>query len=209
MPFFKDSRYIKHDNKPMLFLYNTSVIPNVNDMVEFWEEESRKQGFDGLYIVEYISTKCTQPHVKSSAAVYEDEPLYTLRFLTNPIQKAYRLLMKKTKHTEYQNYDHIYKMMMKNRRTYSGRAIIQGCFPAWDNSPRRGSKGAMVVKGASPEKFGRYLSELMKCERYDSSKDYIVVNAWNEWGEGAILEPSLKDGYRYLETVREITIKNG
>ena len=204
MPFFKDSRYIKHDNKPMLFLYNTSVIPNVNEMVKYWEKEVQKEGFDGLYIVEYISTKCTDPHVENSAAVYEDEPLYSLRFQTNPIQKAYRVLKKKTKHTEFQDFDQIYRMMKKKKRTYGGRSIIQGCFPAWDNSPRRGDKGAMVVKGASYKKFGRYLSELMRCDRRDASKDYIVVNAWNEWGEGAVLEPSEKDGYGYLKVIKAL-----
>lgn len=207
MPFFKDPRYIKHNNKPMLFIYNSSVIPKVNQMISCWEEEARKEGFDGIYIVEYISTKCTEPHIQSSEAIYEDEPLYTLRFQTNPLQKAYRLWRKKTKKTEYQNFDKIYHMMMMKKRTYGGRIIIQGCFPAWDNSPRRGNKGAMVVKGASPSKFAKYFRELLKCNRTDASKEYIVVNAWNEWGEGAILEPSKKDGFKYLEVIKKLLIK--
>ena len=205
LPFFKDERYIKQDNKPMLFIYNTSVIPDVNKMVRYWEKRVKEEGFDGIYLVEYISTKCTRPYVKSSSAVYEDEPLYTLRFQTNAFQKAYRVFKKKTKTTEFQDFDKIYKMLLKKKRTYDGKAIIQGCFPAWDNSPRRGSKGSMVVKGASPRKFGRYFKELLKCNRPEVSKDYIVINAWNEWGEGAILEPSVKDKYSYLKVIRSLS----
>ena len=202
LPFFKDERYIKHENKPVLFIYNSSVIPNVNQMVDSWRKRVKEEGFEGIYIVEYISTKCTEPHIFNSEAVYEDEPLYSLRFQTNPFQKAYRLWRKKIKKTEYQDYDVINHMMMKKTRTYEGRSIIQGCFPAWDNSPRRGTKGAMVVKGADAVKFEKYLRNILKCERQDTSKEYIVINAWNEWGEGAVLEPSQKDGYSYLEAVK-------
>lgn len=204
LPFFKDTRYIKHDNKPLLFIYNSSAIPDVNDMIECWENYIRTEGFNGLYIVEYISTKCTKPYIKNSAAVYEDEPLYTLRFETNVFQKIYRVVKKKTKTTEYQDFDNIYNMLLKKNRTYDGRVIIQGCFPAWDNTPRRGNKGAMVVKGATPEKFRNYFKELLKCKRKDVSKNYILINAWNEWGEGAILEPSKKDGFKYLEFISNV-----
>ena len=204
LPFFKDERYIKQNNQPVLFIYNSSVIPHVNEMVAYWENILRCEGFDGLYIVEYISTKCTKPHIANSKAVYEDEPLYTLRFQTNPLQKAYRVIQKKRKRTEYQNFDKIYKMLLKKNRTYGNREIIQGAFPAWDNTPRRGNRGAMVVKGATPEKFEKYLRELVEADRKNSSKEFIVINAWNEWGEGAILEPSQKDGFKYLETIQRV-----
>ena len=45
------------------------MIPNVNKMIAYWEKAVKKEGFDGLYIVEYISTKCTEPHIKKSDAV--------------------------------------------------------------------------------------------------------------------------------------------
>ena len=208
LPFFRDPRYIKQNNRPMLFIYNSGAIPRVNEMVFLWEQCLRKAGFDGLYIVEYISTKCTKPYISNSQAVYEDEPLYSLRFETNPLQKAYRVIQKKRKKTEFQDYDGIYRLLLRKKRTYGGREIFQGVFPAWDNSPRRGSKGAMVVKGACPEKFGKYFSELIQCKRQDVSKEYMVVNAWNEWGEGAVLEPSVEFQYRYLEILSEIVNKS-
>ena len=95
-------------------------------------------------------------------------------------------------------------MLLKKNRTYGNREIIQGAFPAWDNTPRRGNRGAMVVKGATPEKFEKYLRELVEADRKNSSKEFIVINAWNEWGEGAILEPSQKDGFKYLETIQRV-----
>lgn len=207
LPFFKDERYIKENNKPMFVIYNSSAIPNVDKMISYWDEVLRQEGFDGIYIIEYISTKCTEPHISKSQAVYEDEPLYTLRFKTNLLQKLYRVLRKKLKLIEYQEFDNIYKMLLKKTRTYDGRKIIQGCFPAWDNSPRRGKRGSMIVKNATPEKFEKYLAELLKCDRQDSSKKYLIINAWNEWGEGAILEPSKQYGFKYLEIISRL-VKN-
>ena len=31
----------------------------------------------------------------------------------------------------------------------------------------------------------------------------IIINAWNEWGEGNYLEPDLKFGNGYLETLKD------
>lgn len=203
LPFFKDERYIKKNNMPMLVIYNSGAIPNVDEMAAYWNAELKKEGFDGIYIVEYISSKNMVPGCSLSQAVYEDEPMYTCRFEINNFEKLRRVIAKKMLTPDYQDYDRLWKLLLNKKRTYNGREIIQGCFTAWDNSPRRGSKGSMIVKGSSPEKFRKYFSKLVRnMERQDVSRDFIIINAWNEWGEGAILEPSVKDGYGYLEAVQ-------
>lgn len=204
LKFFADERYIKKDNRPVLVIYNTSVIPNVDKMIEFWNKKLNQKGYGNLYIIEYISTKCPKPGCSFSDAVYEDEPLYTLRFEINVIEIAKRLYAKKTETIDYQDYDRIWNLLLKKNRTYNGRKIVRGCFTDWDNSPRRGKNGSMIVKGASPSKFRVYFNELLNnCDRKDISNDFVIINAWNEWGEGAILEPSVHDGYGYLEAVFE------
>ena len=35
------------------------------------------------------------------------------------------------------------------------------------------------------------------------NKEFILLTAWNEWGEGAMLEPSEKEGYRYLTELKK------
>ena len=44
---------------------------------------------------------------------------------------------------------------------------------------------------------------LIKKERKDASNEYVVINAWNEWSEGAMLEPSEQYQYKYLEGVKK------
>ena len=49
----------------------------------------------------------------------------------------------------------------------------------------------------------RHLEKLkVKCKQTDG--EWLYINAWNEWGEGAFLEPDEDHGYEYLETIRSV-----
>ena len=60
-------------------------------------------------------------------------------------------------------------------------------------------------KGSTPGKFGKYLSLLAEDRKRNYVDDVIVVNAWNEWAEGAVLEPTEHDGFAYLEAIKTIS----
>ncbi|NCC55725.1 MAG: hypothetical protein EOM11_09660 [Erysipelotrichia bacterium] len=49
--YFKDERYIHIDNKPVLIIYRSSIIPEIEKMGKIWREETIKVGFDGLYLI--------------------------------------------------------------------------------------------------------------------------------------------------------------
>lgn len=46
------------------------------------------------------------------------------------------------------------------------------------------------------------MSELLSIAK-SQNKEFILLTAWNEWGEGAMLEPSEKEGYRYLTELKK------
>ncbi len=202
LPFFQDNRYIRRDGKPVLFLYNARAIPDVDDMINHWTERLSEAGSPGLFIVEYISSKNPEPAASSSAAVYEDEPVYSLRFQLSPMRLAKRFLVKRTDRIDMQDYEDVWARIRAKTRTYGGREIVQGGFVGWDNSPRRGDKGPMIVRNGTPQSFERNLRKMLTKHRVDASQDFVVINAWNEWGEGAMLEPTEKHSYAYLEALR-------
>ena len=79
-----------------------------------------------------------------------------------------------------------------------------GAFADWDNTPRYKNR-ATIFRGASPEGFGKWLARLVDgMPQRNLPEDFIFLNAWNEWAEGAYLEPDERYGYRYLEVVKQV-----
>ena len=59
---------------------------------------------------------------------------------------------------------------------------------------------------STPELFERWLRRAALMTRIDESRGArcVFVNSWNEWAEGAHLEPDERTGRRYLEVVRRV-----
>ena len=78
-----------------------------------------------------------------------------------------------------------------------------GAFPHWDNTPRQPLQGTSF-DGSAPELFQAYLEAKIREARdtLDPEERFVFVNAWNEWAEGAHLEPDRAYGHRWLQAVR-------
>ncbi len=93
---------------------------------------------------------------------------------------------------------------------YAGRRdpswIRYPCVAAgWDNTPRRRNGEALVLSGSTPERYGQWLEQSMRKQARTQGADGVVfVNAWNEWAEGAHLEPDATHGRVYLEATRNV-----
>lgn len=202
--FFKDEKYIKINGRPVLFIYNMSDIPNFEHIINIWNKFLDDRGMKHIYIIEYISSKNQKPSYSKTDGVTEFEPLYTTFFDISKINLFKRYLCKKFKTIDFQDYNKLWNKIINRSRTYDGKEIYKGCFVGWDNSPRKG-KNSMIVKNNTPENFENNLRMLKAKKRKDCNNDYIIINAWNEWSEGAMLEPTEKYRYEYLEAIRKIT----
>lgn len=78
---------------------------------------------------------------------------------------------------------------------------ICGAMPSWDNTARRGQKAHMAY-GANPGRFHVWLKQLRKTRLEGSYRQELFLNAWNEWAEKAVLEPTLKYDDLYLKILR-------
>ncbi|MCB1365154.1 MAG: glycoside hydrolase family 99-like domain-containing protein [Rhodobacteraceae bacterium] len=78
---------------------------------------------------------------------------------------------------------------------------IAGIMPCWDNTARRGHE-AHIAYGANPATFERWLLGLLETRVGGSYRHEIMINAWNEWAEKAIMEPSRQYGPAYLDALR-------
>lgn len=87
---------------------------------------------------------------------------------------------------------------------YDYRKLYRAVMPMWDNTARRNNKG-MIFHGSTPALYKQWLKDVIIAgeSRDDIEENIIFINAWNEWGEGAYLEPDKRYGYAYLQATKE------
>ena len=202
LDFFKDKRYLKLNNRPVFMFTGRTDLKNMRRMAELWNSLAKENGFDGMYYStkkrNYIGT-C----IFDSVFCYEPETSAwgKRRAVDKRLSRLLKINPKRDEPVKYQyEYDKVWEKILKNAKK-SGENEIIGAFVRYDDTPRRG-KDAMIVRGETPLKFQHYFSTLYKmcCER---NKPILLLTAWNEWGEGAYLEPDEKDQYEFLKAVRK------
>jgi lipopolysaccharide biosynthesis protein len=77
--------------------------------------------------------------------------------------------------------------------------IWPGVMPGWDNTARMPRVGH-VFHGSTPKLFGQWLDyAIVRARLNPPGERFVMINAWNEWAEGAYLEPDRRFGYAYLQ----------
>lgn len=214
LPFFRDKRYIKENNKPFFVIYRPELIDKLPEMMECWKEEARKNGFDGMVFAyqhpSYRSSSSFNELLFDYGIEYQptfaNMSLHNNFLLLRKIKRNVSLWIEKKFHIDsrfvgknklsFSNYDDVWNAILKYRPTSSKE--IAGAFVDWDNTPRRGSKGSVFL-GATPSKFGKYIQDELAVVRQYYQNPYLFIFAWNEWTEGGYLEPDEKFGYGYLQ----------
>lgn len=219
--YFRDSRYIKIDGSPIFVIYKPEQIIFLEEMLSYWRKRAKEEGFkDIIFLRQYPGAldNCMDYAIKFQPATLwcgwkkniEVRKSIGQRMKLN-IKKAIILLgmesylqkrmMKKTSKSGNKinnltiyNYDELWESII-NEQEYSEK-LCNGGFVMWDNTAR--NKSGMVFNGATPEKFEKYMIELLQ---KPSALDLVFINAWNEWGEGAYLEPDQRYGYSYLQAL--------
>ena len=82
--------------------------------------------------------------------------------------------------------------------------LFKTCFPSWDNTPRKAYSGGSIYQ-LTDEEYSYWLSSLLKWTKENNldNEQYVYINAWNEWAEGAILEPTTRYGYKNLQILKD------
>lgn len=204
LPFFKDSRYIRVDNRPVVILYRAFDIPRCDEMISYWNCRMRDEGLQKIYIIETLNSTQKKGCIQKSSAHVEFEPMYTIYKCLGFGKRGYRYLFH---HLELSNvgcrdflsYDKIWDLILRRKKCGEKKTFL-GAFPGWDNTARKGKAG-MVVKGSTPQKFEIYFKEQFQ-RSVEQDREFIFINAWNEWGEGAYLEPDEYHEFAYLQAIR-------
>ena len=207
LPFFKDPRYLKINNKPVFMLIGHSDEDILTQMGNCWKRLAKENGFAGLFLATKKQNFFSRPLFDS---VFNYEPEYSAwgkrRSIDKRLKSRFGFESRRDEPVRYiYQYDQVWKNIIRNAKKNYRDEII-GSFVRYDDTPRRG-KDALIVLGESPAKFKKYFGQLYKfcC---NNSVDFMLITAWNEWGEGAYLEPDQASRYDYLEAIRAVVNAN-
>ncbi len=223
LPFFKDPRYMREDNKPIMVIYIPNLIKKLDKMLALWTQMAIDAGLEGLTYIYQSASSSFDNSWNHSLFKYgvEMHPGYVNMYFNKKNKGIFPKLMKysreikrllgikrsllvEKKKTEVTrcDYDETWQNILKIK--LGERNMIPCAFVDWDNTPRHSIRGS-VYEGATPEKFRKYFAQLVENTKKYYDTDMIFVFAWNEWAEGGYLEPDTKNGWGYLEAIKEIT----
>ena len=204
---FADPRYLRSEGRPVFVVYRPLDLPNPTATVSTIKEAAMKRGLPEPFLLAanarapwddfrahgFDATLDWQPKLSflGTRALRLDRQLS--RGLRN-LAGTGRFLPRLELHDEAEGRR---RMAIHEPRPASVPTVLVG----WDNSPRLGER-AIVLTGRGPEKLEAELAAALERARSLAAAERMVfLFAWNEWGEGAYLEPDERFGRGYLEAV--------
>lgn len=200
LSFFKDDRYLKINGKPVFMIFKPDF-EEQNEYVEYLNKRCFDSGFKGILMIETrdslhsiseaTNNLCFLREPTTSLNIYRKAPAHFVHRVWNKFMKSLRKIS--YNYVEVFDGDEIFNYSLKKIKENSN--VIRGLFFEWDNTPRHSYRG-YVITPISKQTFMRYMDSIR-------DNEFLFINAWNEWAEGMMLEPTQHEGYKYLQWIKE------
>lgn len=192
---FEDPRYLRVGGRPLFLVYRAQLLPDARRTVTTWRAEARRMGIGDLYLccVESDGFENDPAALGFDAAVEFPPHQNTTRVLEVPTAA--------NGNSQVFSYaEFAAASQAKYGRGYNRHPCV---VPSWDSSSRRKFLTAHVIHGSTPQDYEAWLRAAIAYARQKPNDEQLVfINAWNEWAEGAYLEPDLRYGRQYLEATK-------
>ena len=198
-PLIRDERYIKINGRPLIMVYRPGLLPDAAATLQRWRGHFTASGFQDPFFVMAQTFGDYDPRRYGFDAAAEFPP-HKVGFIAPDL-------------VAYGRFSHDYKgrlksfdQMVRNAMQvgHSDFTLFRGVCPRWDNEARNPNQGISFVN-STPEKYREWLAwACRKVLQSNLAEERIVfINAWNEWAEGAHLEPDRHFGYAYLKATAD------
>ncbi|HMS83260.1 MAG TPA: glycoside hydrolase family 99-like domain-containing protein [Nitrospira sp.] len=193
-----DTRYIRIGGKPLLLVYRPSLLASAKETAQRWRGWCRDNGVGEIYLAYTQSFETLDPSQYGFDAAIEFPPNNSvLPNITNTVTSPER---------RFRGVAYDWRVLAARSEKYQHPQyrLFRGVCPAWDNTARRKNRSTVFLH-STPSLYKRWLKNAIQdTEKRFATQDerLIFVNAWNEWAEGAYLEPDARYGYAYLQATR-------
>lgn len=198
-----DERYYDINGKKVIIVYKPYDIPKPHQVISYWREYCKNKGIGELYII-----GCWRRGEKYDLleigfdAVAEFQP-GSLPNKGKNITNEVEIINNKFIGNIFDYADLVKSKLYAEN--FKKKKLYNAIFPMWDNTPRRNDRGGVIYHRSTPLLYKKWLKDIIfhYRNRKDIEDDIVFINAWNEWGEGAYLEPDKYYGYAYLNATKE------
>ncbi|MBP2321755.1 2-polyprenyl-3-methyl-5-hydroxy-6-metoxy-1,4-benzoquinol methylase [Kibdelosporangium banguiense] len=195
---FNDPRYLKVDDRPAFVIYNVAHLPDARGYIDEFRKACVAETGVEPYLIQAITHQLDKKPAQTGCDAEVEFP-------------PHRLGDKVSAHPDP-------RLAAGSHLRYEYEDVSAGCLerldvpwvrypcvvPSWDNTARRKVR-ATILHGANPEAYEKWLLAAAEHEaRRRPENGLVFVNAWNEWAEGAYLEPDQRFGHGYLEATRRV-----
>ena len=200
---FRDPRYIRIGGRPVLMVYRPRLIPHTAATVARWRRLFAERHGETPLLIMAQSFGDADPRPFGFDAAIEFPPHKLVGGLRQRDAEFTRLDV----HSNAQIFSYDDVAAASLAEPGPDFPLIKTLVPSWDNDARR-QGGGLVLQGGTPAKYQAWLEVLV--DRAEAQpflgEPLVCVNAWNEWAEGAYLEPDVHYGAAFANaTGRAVT----
>ena len=197
-PYLRDPRYIRIEGRPLVLVYRPSLLPDARATADRWRTWCRQNGLGEIHLAYTQSFDQIDPAAIGFDSAIEFPPN------NHPAPQITEQVPGLAEDFGGIVYDA--RTYLRRSRDYPKPAyrLFRAVFPSWDNTARRKLNGS-IFANTSPELYREWLENAVtqtRAEARGADDRIIFCNAWNEWAEGAHLEPDAVHGYGFLAATR-------
>lgn len=200
--YLKHPSYLRIDGKPVVMILagcsfvKTLGVERARAAFARFEQRCKDAGLGGLALVFGEGEVQSEQDVRDGlAAGARNFFLYNYPYAGTPFTGP-----GKAGEASYAHLIEQGERLWKHWRAITGGRFWPTVMPGWDRRPW--TKDADLVRtGSTPDLFER---SLRQAREHVNGDRVVLIEAWNEWGEGSVLEPSVEHRFAYLDRVRRV-----
>lgn len=195
--YLRDPRYLRVDGKPMLLVYRPGLFPDIAATAQRWRGWCRAHGIGEIHLAYVQGFERPDPASLGFDAAVEFPP----NLGEAPLITAQQRLLNPDYRGDVLDWTALARA--SQARAMPAYRFYPGVNPGWDNEARRSGRGRVFL-GATPLRFADWIGrQIQRVQAQPPGERLVFINAWNEWAEGAVMEPDARHGHAYLEATRQ------